>query len=63
MQTNLIITLSKTQELDRTHEILILRGLEIESRGGFQDLQSSSQIIQVFEVFAVKGNTQKLLGN
>lgn len=46
MQTNLIITLSKTQELDRMHEIVILRGLEIESRGSFQDFQSFSQIIK-----------------
>lgn len=63
MQTNLINTLSKTQELDRMHEILIFRGLEIESRGSFQDFHSFSQILVVFEVFAVKGNTQKLPGN
>lgn len=58
MQTNFIITLSKTQELDRMHEILIIRGLEIESRGSFQDFQSFSQMIKVSEVFAMKGNTQ-----
>lgn len=58
MQTNFIITLSKTRQLDRIHKILIFRGLGTESRSSFQDFRSFSQIIKVFKVFAVKGNTQ-----
>lgn len=58
MQTNFIITLSKTQELDRMHKTLIFKGPEIESRSSFQDFQSFSQITKEFEVFTVKGNTQ-----
>lgn len=58
MQTNFIITLKQTQELDRMHTILILRGLGIESRSSFQDFRSFSQRIKVLEVLAVKGSIQ-----